>query len=186
MSSDTYDASSELLKKYTLWQYIGSERREIGEINIPKDHLIEDVEIVYGQVTGDPSSETGQTFVTCSTVSQNCHWYIKMVWHTYRSESGEHVDKVTYLPADDFVTDIDDKNDKADRGVNVDVWYDGKQNWVSADTTIRIMSNDGQTERKYGKANAVHTLSLCYYSWGNIGRAYVKLFNISLETIIEL
>lgn len=159
MSAYTYPAESELLKKYTLWQYIGDDRVEIGEINVPKDHLIEDVQIVYGQVTGDPSSETGQTFVTCSTVSQDCHWYIKMVWHTYRSETGEHVDKVTYLPADDFVTDIDDKNDKADRGVKVDVWYDGKQNWVSADTTVKIMSYDGASARTFSKSAAVHTLT---------------------------
>lgn len=149
MSAETYPATSELLKKYTLWQYIGSERKEIGEINIPKDHILKDVSIVNGHVNGD-------TFTPCPAGDNTCSWYIKLVWNVFDPSTGHADDKITYLPADDFVQDYEFHDSPA---IDFTQWYDGQKNHVSADTTIRIMSNDGQTERKYGKANAVHTLS---------------------------
>lgn len=149
MSAETYPATSELLKKYTLWQYIGSERKEIGEINIPKDHILKDVSIVNGHVNGN-------TFTPCPTGDNTCSWYIKLVWNVFDPSTGHADDKITYLPADDFVQDYEFHDSPA---IDFTQWYDGQKNHVSADTTIRIMSNDGKTERKYGKANAVHTLS---------------------------
>jgi hypothetical protein len=43
-------ATGETLITYYLWQYIGGKKKDIGKINIPKDHLIEDVRIIYGTV----------------------------------------------------------------------------------------------------------------------------------------
>ena len=125
MSAYTYGADEELAKKYSFWQYIGDKRVEIGEINIPKDHILKDVSVVWGTLNGS-------TFTPCTQASENCHWYIKLVWNVFDPSTGHPDDKVTYLPADEFITDIDDDNSNTDRGANVDVWYDGKQNWVSA------------------------------------------------------
>jgi len=82
MSAETYPASSELLKKYTLWQYVGSERKEIGEINIPTcvSHLGRAKLVwTYGSVCNaandsyDPGSKcdlsTGSTIIIPKTIS---------------------------------------------------------------------------------------------------------------------
>ena len=111
MSAETYPATSELLKKYTLWQYIGNERKEIGEINIPKDHILKDV-----------SAD----------------------------------DKITYLPADDFVQDYEFHDSPA---IDFTQWYDGKKNHVSANTTVVIKNADGTGTKTFSKSNGTHTLS---------------------------
>lgn len=147
MSAYTYSAAEELAKKYTLWQYIGDKRVEIGEINIPKDHILKDVSVVWGTLNGS-------TFTPCTQASENCHWYIKLVWNVFDPSTGHQDDKVTYLPADDFVKDIDENNSNTDRGANVDVWYDGKQNWVSADTKLNFDTTNG--DFKYEKHDGQH------------------------------
>lgn len=152
MSAETYPASSELLKKYTLWQYVGSERKEIGEINIPKDHILKDVSVVWGTLNGN-------TFTPCTQASENCHWYIKLVWNVFDPSTGHPDDKVTYLPADDFIKDINEDNSNTDRGANVDVWYDGKQNWVSATTKVTIKNADGTGTKEFSRANGFHSLN---------------------------
>lgn len=152
MSAETYPASSELLKKYTLWQYVGSERKEIGEINIPKDHILKDVSVVWGTLNGD-------MFTPCTQASENCHWYIKLVWNVFDPSTGHQDDKVTYLPADDFIKDINEDNSNTDRGANVDVWYDGKQNWVSATTKVTIKNADGTGTKEFSRANGFHSLN---------------------------
>lgn len=149
MSAETYPASSELLKKYTLWQYVGSERKEIGEINIPKDHILKDATIEHGILDGDVWTDC-----TATTTPQDCHWYIKLVWNVFDPSTGHPDDKVTYLPADDFIKDINEDNSNTDRGANVDVWYDGKQNWVSADTKLNFATTNG--DFKYEKHDGQH------------------------------
>lgn len=152
MSAETYPASSELLKKYTLWQYVGSERKEIGEINIPKDHILKDVSVVWGTFDGS-------TFTPCTQASEDCHWYIKLVWNVFDPSTSHSDDKVTYLPADDFIKDINEDNSNTDRGANVDVWYDGKQNWVSATTKVTIKNADGTGTKEFSRANGFHSLN---------------------------
>ena len=62
--------------------------------------------------------------------------------------TGHADDKTTYLLADDFIKDIDDKNpsgvaaDSSYNNVAVNVWYDGKQNLVSATTTPTIHAKE--------------------------------------------
>ena len=152
MSAYTYGADEELAKKYSFWQYIGDKRVEIGEINIPKDHILKDVSVVWGTLNGS-------TFTPCTQASENCHWYIKLVWNVFDPSTGHPDDKVTYLPADEFITDIDDDNSNTDRGANVDVWYDGKQNWVSATTKVTIKNADGTGTKEFSRANGFHSLN---------------------------
>jgi len=152
MSAETYPASSELLKKYTFWQYIGNQRKEIGIIDIPKDHILKDVSIVNGKMNGE-------TFVPCSTGDNTCSWYIKLVWNVFDPSTGHSDDRVVYLPADSFVKDIDENNSNTDRGVNVDVWYDGQKNQVSATTKITIKNADGTGTKEFSRANGFHTLN---------------------------
>ena len=152
MSAETYPASSEMLKKYTIWQYVGGEKKDIGVIDIPKDHLLKDVSVVWGTLDGD-------TFTPCTQASENCHWYIKLVWNVFDPDSGHSDDKITYLPADDFVKDINKNNSDTDRGVNVDVWYDGKQNLVSATTKVTIKNADGTGTKEFFRENGFHSLS---------------------------
>jgi hypothetical protein len=156
-STNPDGATGETLTTYYLWQYIGGEKKDIGVINIPKDHLIEDVRIVYGTVVNDPTSG-GQTFVTCSTQSQDCHWYIEMKWYVW---DGSHTDKWTYLPADDFVKDIDENNSNTDRGANVDVRYNPISgiNEVSATTKVTIKNADGTGTKEFSRANGFHSLN---------------------------
>ena len=152
MSAYTYGADEELAKKYSFWQYIGDKRVEIGEINISKDHILKDVSVVWGTLNGS-------TFTPCTQASENCHWYIKLVWNVFDPSTGHPDDKVTYLPADEFITDIDDDNSSTDRGANVDVWYDGKQNWVSATTKVTIKNADGTGTKEFSRANGFHSLN---------------------------
>jgi len=151
MSAETYSPESELLKKYTFWQYVGGERKEIGEINIPKDHILKDVSIVNGHFNDN-------TFTPCPVGDNTCSWYIKLVWNVFDPSTGHPDDIVTYLPADDFVKDIDENNSNTDRGANVDVWYDGKQNWVSATTKVTIKNADGTGTKEFSRANGFHSL----------------------------
>lgn len=137
MTVETPAATSEILKTYKLWQ----NDVQIGEdINIPKDHLLKSAEIVYGKVNGD-------SFTACTAASTDCHWYIKLVWNVFDPSTGHADDKITYMPADDLIKDIDDKNPNgvlADsyNNVAVNVWYDGEQNWVSATTTPTIHASE--------------------------------------------
>lgn len=181
-STNPDGATGETLTTYYLWQYIGGEKKDIGIINIPKDHLIEDVRIVYGTVVNDPTSG-GQTFITCSTQSQDCHWYIEMKWYVW---DGSHTDKWTYLPADDFVKDIDENNSNTDRGANVDVWYNPISgiNEVSADTKLHFDTTNGDFhyERKNGEHYESGTTltfeegsfsALTYQPWVTSKRIYI-------------
>ena len=134
MTKTTPAATSEILATYKLFQ----NGAQVGEdINIPKDHLLKDVSIVYGKADGS-------SFTACTSTASDCHWYIKLVWNVNDPSTGHSDDKITYLPADDFIKDIDDKNptgvaaDSSYNNVAVNVWYDGKQNWVSATTTPTI------------------------------------------------
>ena len=138
MEVTTPSAESEILKTYKLYQ----NGAQIGEdINIPKDHLLKNAEIVYGKVNGS-------NFTACTATSDECHWYIKLIWNVFDPSTGHADDKTTYMPADDFIKDIDDKNpegisaDASYNNVAVSVWYDGKQNWVSANTTPTIHAKD--------------------------------------------
>ena len=130
MTKETPEATSEILATYKLYQN-GS---QIGDdINIPKDHLLRNADIVYGKADGGD-------FTACTEASSDCHWYIKLIWNVYDPSTGHADDKVTYMPADDFIKDIDDSNPSdtgsaANHNVVVDVWYDGQSNKISASTT---------------------------------------------------
>ena len=152
MSAETYPASSEMLKKYTFWQYLGTERKEIGVIDIPKDHILKDVSIVNGKLNGS-------SFTPCPTGDNTCSWFIKLVWNVFDPSTGHADDKVVYLPADDLVKDIDENNTNTGRGVNVDVWYDGKKNQVSATTKVTIKNANGTGTKEFSRANGFHTLN---------------------------
>lgn len=133
MTKTTPAATSEILATYKLFQ----DGSQIGEdINIPKDHLLKDVSIVYGKASGS-------SFTACTSTASDCHWYIKLVWNVFDPQTGHADDKTTYLLADDFIKDIDDKNPTgvtADsyNNIAVNVEYDGKKNVVSATTTPTI------------------------------------------------
>jgi hypothetical protein len=152
MSAYTYGASDELAKKYTFWQYIGDKKVDIGEINIPKDHILKDASIVNGHAEGD-------SFTACTAGDDSCHWYIKLVWNVFDPSTGHADDKVVYLPADNFVQDIDEDNSNTDRGVNVDVWYDGQKNIVSATTKVTIKNADGSGTSEFARADGFHSLT---------------------------
>jgi hypothetical protein len=152
MSAETYPASSEMLKKYTFWQYLGTERKEIGVIDIPKDHILKDVSIVNGKLNGS-------SFTPCPTGDNTCSWFVKLVWNVFDPSTGHADDKVVYLPADDLVKDIDENNTNTDRGANVDVWYDGKKNQVSATTKVTIKNANGTGTKEFSRANGFHTLN---------------------------
>ena len=152
MSEEAYPASSEMLKKYTFWQYLGTERKEIGVIDIPKDHILKDVSIVNGKLNGS-------SFTPCPTGDNTCSWFIKLVWNVFDPSTGHADDKVVYLPADDLVKDIDENNTNTGRGVNVDVWYDGKKNQVSATTKVTIKNANGTGTKEFSRANGFHTLN---------------------------
>jgi hypothetical protein len=152
MTAEPYPASSEMLKKYTFWQYVGGEKKDIGVIDIPKDHILKDVSVVWGTLNEN-------TFTPCTQASENCHWYIKLVWNVFDPSTSHPDDKVTYLPADDFIKDINEDNSNTDRGANVDVWYDGKQNWVSATTKVTIKNADGTSTKEFSRDNGFHSLN---------------------------
>ena len=141
--------SGETLITYTVWQ----DGHDIGEINLPKDHLIKDTGVVWG--TYDES--TG-VFTSGDTGCDDCEWYIEMEW--FVSGDTGHSDKKTYVPANSLVKDTAADNTDANRGVNVNVWYDGKQNLVSADTTIEFSTNSTATSgHSYQKSNGVHKIT---------------------------
>ena len=149
--------SGETLITYRLYQ----DGQNIGDINLPKDHLIESASIVYGTVTTD--GEGRQTFSACSG-SDDCKWYIKMVWHTYDptdpSSSG-HTDSITYLEAESLVKDITSASTDSDRGVNVNVWYDSVSgmNLVSATTAVHVRRNNGNNDVEFERKNGEHYVS---------------------------
>lgn len=135
--------SADTLITYTLWQDSGATNpRKIGDINLPKDHLIKDARVVYGVVSEDASTGE-QTFSSCSTQSNNCRWYIEMEWFTW---DGTQHSKFTYIPAESLVKDIKAEN-PSNRGVTVDVQYNSTSgiNLVSADTTISVSHNNSTT-----------------------------------------
>lgn len=140
--------SGETWITYTLYQ----DNQNIGEINVLKDHLIEDARVVYGTVADD--GQGGQTFTPCNG-SSDCHWYIELKWFV---KDGSHIDKYTYLDANAFVKDISAKTD-SNRGVNVDVWYDSVSgmNFVSADTTLHFSASTSGFS--YEKRDGEHWIS---------------------------
>ena len=170
MSAETYSPESEMLKKYTLWQYIGGAKVDIGTIDIPKDHLLRDVAVVYGNW-----DSTTSTWTDCTEVSTECHWYIRMEWNVWTTSASTndaqphnndgvngHPDHLfTYLPADDFVKDIDSNNTNADRGVDVYVGYnvEAGKNEVSATTKVHVLRDNGQIDVEYRRANGEHYVS---------------------------
>ena len=141
MSAYTYSAAEELAKKYTFWQYIGDTRVEIGEINIPKDHILKDASIVNGHLNGG-------TFTPCPAGDDTCHWYIKLVWNVFDPSTGHADDKITYLPADDFVKDLV-VNNPTNNGVCLDIWYDGQKKNISAHTEAHMIHGNNSTDTKY-------------------------------------
>lgn len=158
-----YAATDENLKWYELWQNGAQLKDQNGNavrIDIPKDHILKDVSIVYGKANGS-------SFTACTSTSTDCHWYIKLVWNVFNPSTGHSDDKTVYLPADDFVTDIDDNNSDTDRGVNVNVWYDGKQNWVSATTSIKIAAPSG--DKTFTRSNGNHSLTSYKLSYSHNG-----------------
>lgn len=158
-----YAATDENLKWYELWQNGAQLKDQNGNavrIDIPKDHILKDASIVYGKANGS-------SFTACTSTSTDCHWYIKLVWNVFNPSTGHSDDKTVYLPADDFVTDIDDDNSNTDRGVNVNVWYDGKQNWVSATTSIKIAAPSG--DKPFTRSNGNHSLTSYKLSYSHNG-----------------
>ena len=141
MSAYTYSAAEELAKKYTFWQYIGDTRVEIGEINIPKDHILKDASIVNGHASGE-------SFTACTAGDNTCHWYIKLVWNVFDPKTGHADDKIVYLPADDFVQDLV-VNNPTNNGVCLDIWYDGQKKNISAHTEVHMIHGNNSTDTKY-------------------------------------
>lgn len=134
------DPSSALSATYKLWQ----DGVQIGyDIDVPKDQFLKSVDLV----------DSGNTF------------YLHFIWYTYDSESHQTSTAETYVNVEDLVKDIDENNSKADRGVNVDVWYNetNKKMNVSADTTIKIGSHT------FSKNAAVHSLDSYKLSYSHNG-----------------
>lgn len=102
MSAETYPATSELLKKYTLWQYIGNERKEIGEINIPKDHILKDVSIVNGHLNGNTLKVTHNGFTNTYDPASASTWTLphSSLTATYEATSGKSGSVVFNTSAD--------------------------------------------------------------------------------------
>ena len=133
-----YSASDENLKWYELYQNGAQIKDQNGNpvrIDIPKDHILKDAEVVYGKASGS-------AFTACTEAVEDCHWYIKLTWNVF-TPAGHTDDKIVYIPADEFVTDIEAKNPNgvvADsyNNVSVNVWYENGKNWVSATTTPTI------------------------------------------------
>lgn len=147
MSAETYPASSEYLKKYVLWQEVGTTREDIGEIDIPKDHVLKDAKIVNGKVNGD-------TFTPCNG-DADCQWYIELTWNVFDPASGHTSDKVIYVPANSLVQDNSFDNTSA---IKFDTYYDGEKTHVSADTTVKVHTSNN-VEQSATKSNGEHTLS---------------------------
>ena len=151
MSAETLPASAEIAKVYTLYQTTGDRRVEIGTINIPKDHILKDVAIKHGHYDDATSA-----FTECEDYEpkSGCTYYIKMVWNIF--DSGHTDDRTVYLPADDFIQDIDEDNSYSGRGVTVDVWYDGNKNRVSADTRLNFETPSDTNDFMYAKHDGQH------------------------------
>lgn len=147
-----HTADSELLKTYRLFQ----DGAQIGQdINIPKDHVLKDAEIVYGKLNGT-------TFTPCSG-AMDCHYYIKLTWNVFNPSTGHADDKVSYLPCDDFITVIMDYNE-AGLGVRTEVIKQDGIYYVSADSDVSVVhGNSKQTASKNnldGFTLTAHTLSV--------------------------
>lgn len=147
MSAETYPASSEYLKKYVLWQEVGTTREDIGEIDIPKDHVLKDARIVNGKVNDD-------TFTPCNG-DADCQWYIELTWNVFDPTSGHTADKTIYVPANSLVQDNSYDNTSA---IKFETFYDGEKTHVSADTTIKVHTSNN-VEQSAVKSNGEHTLS---------------------------
>lgn len=147
MSAETYPASSEYLKKYVLWQEVGTTREDIGEIDIPKDHVLKDAKIVNGKVNGD-------TFTPCNG-DADCQWYIELTWNVFDPTSGHTSDKTIYVPANSLVQDNSYDNTSA---IKFETFYDGEKTHVSADTTVKVHTSNN-VEQSATKSNGEHTLS---------------------------
>lgn len=150
MSSTTEPSGSEILKTYTLWQTIGETVVPIGDINIPKDHLLNDVSLVWGKVY-----DSGQGFQPCTgSGDQDCHWVIKMVWNVFDPTTGYANNKTLYIDVNDLVQDTDVQSTD---GVTMTRWYDGKKNMISANTSVQVVTPDGTVT--FTKANGLHSIN---------------------------
>ena len=179
MSAYTYGASEELSKKYTFWQYIGEDRVEIGEINIPKDHILKDITIVNGVY-----DENTSAFTACSEVTpqSSCSYYIKMVWNVFDPKTGHADDRVVYLPADEFVKDLEVYN-PSNNGVCLEIWFDGAKKKISAHTESHIVHNG--TDTQFTINGCSHSIN-SYLLTVNSGNTTVKFDPFSANTTVEL
>ena len=143
MAEQTYGPDGNLSKTYTLYQ----DNIKIGTINIPRDHTLKDVDIVNG--TWD-----GTTFTPCE--GEGCQAYFKFTWNIYDDGSGYQDDKVVYIPISSFMPEY---SFKSTNGVKLNVEKEGSNINVSADTTIQIKNNNGNSTSVFNKANGTHTLN---------------------------
>jgi len=145
-----YAATDENLKWYELWQngkQVKDQNGNTVRIDIPKDHILKDVAIVNGHASGS-------SFTACTAGDKTCEWYIKLVWNVFNPSTGHSDDKTVYLPANNLVQDhsFDDTN-----AINFTTDYDGQKIHVSADTTVKIVTPNG--DKTFSKSNAVHSLN---------------------------
>lgn len=125
-----HTADSELLKTYRLYQ----DGTQIGQdINIPKDHVLKDAEIVYGKLNGT-------TFTPCSGAA-DCHYYIKLTWNVFNPSTGHADDKVSYLPCDDFIQVVEAYNAQSN-GIKTTVTLEDGKYKVSGSTNVSVAYGD--------------------------------------------
>lgn len=155
ISAVTNAAGDDTLMHYDLYQnYDGSNTpQKFGTINIPKDFLLKDALIVRGTWNGSTFTENA------SCTGTSCVWAMKLIWNVKDPETGHADLKTTYIDLSDLVKDIVADNGAANRGVNVTIWYDGRQQHISADTTVVIKNADGSGTKTFAKADGIHTLS---------------------------
>ena len=138
MTRESDPSDSGLSAVYKIFQ----DGSQIGyDINVPKDGFLKNVELVDDHTQGI--------------------YELHFVWNIYDADTQTYTTGETYVNLEDLVKDIDENNTKADRGVDVDVWYNetSKMMNVSADTTVVIKNADGLGTKTFSKANATHTLS---------------------------
>ena len=140
MTRDSNPSDSGLSAVYKIYQ----DGAQIGyDINVPKDGFLKSVELV----------------------NVDDIYYLRFTWNIYDADTQTYTTGSTDVNVEDLVKDIDENNTKADRGVNVDVWYnatDKKMN-VSADTTVKIVSPNGdKTFSKSGAVNSLNSYKLSY------------------------
>lgn len=126
-----HTAGSELLKTYKLFQ----DGVQIGQdINIPKDHVLKDAEIVYGNLNGT-------TFTPCASGATGCHYYIKLTWNVFNPSTGHADDKVSYLPCDKFIQVVEAYNAQSN-GIKTTVTLEDGKYKVSGSTNVSVAYGD--------------------------------------------